>query len=191
MSYAAPPPPNPYEQGGYGAPPPTGPYAQQRLPVAAYAHWGKRVVATLVDGGIGMVLAIPYYVGYGQAFSKAINDSNLSGSSTTAPTIQLGAGSLLLMAIGLLLSLAFFVWNTCFKQGRTGYSIGKGLMGIRLISEKTGQPIGAGMSFVRQIVHIVDSLPCDLGYLWPLWDQKRQTFADKILSTIVIDQPKG
>jgi uncharacterized RDD family membrane protein YckC len=27
-----------------------------------------------------------------------------------------------------------------------------------------------------------------LGYLWPLWDDKRQTFADKICSTVVLDQ---
>jgi hypothetical protein len=25
-----------------------------------------------------------------------------------------------------------------------------------------------------------------LGYLWPLWDAKRQTFADKICSTVVL-----
>ena len=29
-----------------------------------------------------------------------------------------------------------------------------------------------------------------LGYLWPLWDDKRQTFADKILSTVVVEMPK-
>ena len=28
-----------------------------------------------------------------------------------------------------------------------------------------------------------------VGYLWPLWDDKRQTFADKIMRTIVIDLP--
>jgi hypothetical protein len=25
-----------------------------------------------------------------------------------------------------------------------------------------------------------------LGYLWPLWDAKRQTFADEICSTVVL-----
>ena len=54
----------------------------------------------------------------------------------------------------------------------------------------TNLMLGGGMAFVRQIAHILDSLPCNLGYLWPLWDQKRQTFADKVLSTVVLDQPK-
>ena len=43
------------------------------------------------------------------------------------------------------------------------------------------------MSFVRQLLHIVDSI-CYIGYLWPLWDRKRQTFADKILKTVVLIQ---
>ena len=76
------------------------------------------------------------------------------------------------------------------KQGRTGYSIGKGVLGIKLIAESDGQPIGAGMAFVRYLCHIVDGI-CYIGYLWPLWDRKRQTFADKIMKTIVINQPQG
>jgi hypothetical protein len=27
-----------------------------------------------------------------------------------------------------------------------------------------------------------------VGYLWPLWDDKRQTFADQIMKTIVINE---
>jgi uncharacterized RDD family membrane protein YckC len=49
-----------------------------------------------------------------------------------------------------------------------------------------GQPIGAGMSIVRPIVHYVDLIPCYLGLLWPLWDDKKQTFADKIMNTVVV-----
>jgi uncharacterized RDD family membrane protein YckC len=30
---------------------------------------------------------------------------------------------------------------------------------------------------------------CYVGYLWPLWDDKRQTFADKILGTVVVERP--
>jgi hypothetical protein len=31
------------------------------------------------------------------------------------------------------------------------------------------------MCFVRQLAHYVDSLLCYLGWLWPIWDAKRQT----------------
>ena len=95
-----------------------------------------------------------------------------------------------LTVVGALLSLAVFVWNTCLRAGRTGYSIGKGLLGIKLIGERSGEPIGAGMAFLRYLCHIVDALPLYLGYLWPLWDAKRQTFADKIMHTVVLNQPQ-
>lgn len=94
-----------------------------------------------------------------------------------------------LVLIGIVTGPTFFVWDTCLKVGRTGYTVGKGILGIRLIGEATGQPIGAGMALSRSIAHILDSLPCYLGYFWPLWDAKRQTFADKVTSTTVIDSP--
>jgi len=32
----------------------------------------------------------------------------------------------------------------------------------------------------------VDALPCMIGYLFPLWDARRQTFSDKIMNTVVL-----
>lgn len=152
-----------YGQPGYGA------------PAVHYAHWGKRVAAYLIDMLVVMVGYLPAMVGSG--ISSASDD----GTSTVGG---------LLMLVGVVAAIAIFVWNTCLKGGRTGWSIGKGVMGIRLISESTGQPIGAGMAFVRYLAHIIDALPCYLGYLWPLWDAKRQTFSDKLVGTIVVEQPQ-
>ena len=36
------------------------------------------------------------------------------------------------------------------------------------------------------LVARLDSLVCYLGFLFPLWDAKRQTFADKIIHTVVV-----
>ncbi|MDQ1423726.1 MAG: hypothetical protein QOD72_1224, partial [Acidimicrobiaceae bacterium] len=33
--------------------------------------------------------------------------------------------------------------------------------------------------------HVADSIICGIGYLFPLWDVKRQTLADKIMKTVV------
>jgi RDD family len=51
---------------------------------------------------------------------------------------------------------------------------------------KTWQPIGFWLSLVRQLVHWVDQMACYIGFLWPLWDHKRQTFADMITSTVCV-----
>jgi uncharacterized RDD family membrane protein YckC len=82
-------------------------------------------------------------------------------------------------------AFAFVVWQLVV-QGQTGQTIGKRVLNIRLVAETTGQPVGPGLSIGRALLHVADSLPCYLGYLWPLWDVKKQTFADKIVHTVVL-----
>ena len=212
MSSYGNPPSDPYGQSGqdpYGQPAQE-PYAQPTQPVqdaygqqnpygqppAAYgvpqgvtfAHWGKRVGAYLIDVVAGFVAYVPLVIGAIIAGAGAETDP-ITGQSTLSDA-SAGLVIILFLLSGIL-ALAYFIWNFCLKQGRTGYTIGKGVMGIKLVKAETGQPIGAGMAFVRQIAHVLDSLPCNIGYLWPLWDAKRQTFADKVIGTYVIDQPKG
>ena len=45
---------------------------------------------------------------------------------------------------------------------------------------------GGWRCFGRDLLHILDLLPLWLGFLWPLWDARRQTFADKIMKTVVL-----
>ena len=99
-----------------------------------------------------------------------------------------GASTLGQVSIGIawILSLVYIIWNYGYRQGTTGSSIGKSIMKFKVVSEKTGQPIGFGMSIVRQLAHIIDGAICYIGYLFPLWDAKRQTIADKIMSTICL-----
>ena len=82
--------------------------------------------------------------------------------------------------------LAFLVWNSGYRQGRSGQSLGKSVLGTRLVSAVSGEPVGFGRAFGRQVAHLVDGIPLGLGYLWPLWDEHRQTFADKMCSTLVV-----
>ena len=91
------------------------------------------------------------------------------------------------MGLGGILSLVFWIWNRVIQQGRTGQSVGKMAMKIVLVSSRTGNPVGAGTAFIREIAHIVDGF-FYLGYLWPLWDRRRQTLADKLVGTVVAKQ---
>jgi hypothetical protein len=36
------------------------------------------------------------------------------------------------------------------------------------------------------LAHIIDGAICYIGYLFPLWDAKRQTIADKIMTTVCL-----
>ena len=92
----------------------------------------------------------------------------------------------LLQWLASLVGLAYLLWNYGYRQGTTGSSLGKSVMKVKVVSEITGQPLGFGMSVVRQLAHFVDAVICFIGFLFPLWDAKRQTLADKIMTTVVL-----
>jgi len=94
-------------------------------------------------------------------------------------------GNTILDIIVYLALLGYIIYNRWILGGQ-GQSIGKKVLGMMLVSEETGQPIGTLNAFLRDICHFVDGIICYVGYLFPLWDAKRQTIADKIMKTVVI-----
>jgi uncharacterized RDD family membrane protein YckC len=186
--YGSPPPPPPggyaqqpggYDQsagysqpGGYGQP---GPYGQQGAygqpaggygapqggyvsQAGNYSSWLYRVGAYLID-----VVPVWILIGIGVASHNSA-----------------------VYFIFVLAGIAVTAYNRWYQAGKTGQSWGKRALNMSLIGEQTGQPIGPGKAFLRDICHIVDSVICYVGFLFPLWDAKRQTLADKIMQTVVI-----
>jgi uncharacterized RDD family membrane protein YckC len=187
-------PPNPYGSpnpygGAPGAQPGGNPYAGNPNPnkptfgFGGYAGWLTRVGAYLIDNLLGAVAGLPAIVGYVLLLSNATTTTRSDGSQQVH--LHQAGLSLSLIGLGFLTGLVFGIWNICIRQGKTGATIGKSVLAIRLVNSDM-QPIGGGWCFLRQILHIVDSAPCYIGYLWPIWDSRKQTFADKILSTYVI-----
>ncbi len=135
----------------------------------ACAAWGSRVLAVVID-------AIPTGLLFGvltAAFGEtSTSDSSFSFSLTGVPALVYFVG-----AIG------WFVYNWLILQGGTGQTVGKKLLGIGVFKAGTAEPLGAGLTFARQLAHIVDGIPCLLGYLWPLWDKENRTFADMMIGS--------
>jgi uncharacterized RDD family membrane protein YckC len=143
------------------------PYGTQ-APATTYASWIHRVGAYLIDGLITAPFGIlAATVGMG------------TDEATGLPTINA------FYYIFILLSVVVSGYNRWYLGGKTGQSWGKKIVGLKLIGEATGQPIGVGKAFLRDLCHIVDGI-CFIGYLFPLWDAKKQTIADKIVTTIVV-----
>jgi len=91
--------------------------------------------------------------------------------------------------LGVLLGLGGSVF-LAVQLGQYGSTPGMRMIGLRCVSETTGQPIGAGMGVVRMLAHFIDTIICYVGWLFPLWDSKRQTLADKVIGTVVVTVPK-
>jgi uncharacterized RDD family membrane protein YckC len=96
--------------------------------------------------------------------------------------------TMVLAAAGSFGLLLFFLWNSCYQQGLTGRSLGRRVTKTRLVKIGTGAPLGFGAALLRQLCH---GLEFGIGYLWPLWDSRRQTFADKIVGSLVIRAEEG
>jgi uncharacterized RDD family membrane protein YckC len=171
-------PPGPPGYGGPLGPAPVG-YA---IPLRTdYASWGKRVGAMLIDQFPSYIGLIIFSIGYGFwiasiARSSAGSTVNLSG----------GAVWFLIGTLIMLIGMAWNIYNRWIIGGRTGQSLGKRVTHIKLIGEPSNAPIGPMNAFIRDILHVLDGFGY-VGYLWPLWDDKKQTFSDKIMRTIVVN----
>lgn len=174
---------NPYgapEADPYGQAYPA--YGQPAGRTANLAGWFKRVVASIIDNiPSGILSGIGSYFGPQYA-------SNYMDPNAPIPANDGEFRNVALWALFALLSFAFTFWNRWYRAGKTGQSIGKSAMGIKLVGEADGQPIGILRAFLRDILHFLDAIVCYLGFLWPLWDTKKQTFSDKIMKTVVIDE---
>jgi uncharacterized RDD family membrane protein YckC len=145
------------------------------------AGWGPRAGAALIDALglfygpmiLGMLIA---------AVAGGIEQTPTGSEPTDTGALFIGVMATIAIALG--------IYNVCVRQGRTGQTFGKQLLGIRLVRMSDGQPVGVGLSLGRYLLHWADMLPLYVGWLWPLWDARRQTFADKIARTVVLASPR-
>jgi uncharacterized RDD family membrane protein YckC len=85
--------------------------------------------------------------------------------------------------LGIALGLAYY---TYLEGGATGQTLGKRALGIRVYDFRVGGPIGYGRGLLRYVGKILSGLVCFLGFLWMLWDREKQTWHDKIATTVVV-----
>lgn len=166
---------------GHNPPPAYGQPVGQPGQTIAYASWWSRVGASLLDGLLTIaVVLVPVIVGAAIAFTGSQEDP-ITGELTGVNPL-----GVIIMVLGYLLVFAFAIWNQGIRMGRTGQSLGKKWVGIQVVHAETGQFLGGGMGFVRLLMASVLGNLCFINYLWPLWDERKQTWHDKIASSVVI-----
>ena len=149
------------------------------MPKEAYTPWSRRFWAFLIDWTPIWTSIASLFVVYATLSHKCF-DFPSTGRCTTADF-----SVILAVLAGLPAAGVYFLWNLCYREGKSGSSVGKSVMKYRVVREHTGEPIGFWLSLVRQLAHHID-LVSYVGYLMPLWDDKRQTIADKIMSTVCL-----
>ena len=184
----SPPPPPPPGGGGFppppppgGQPPPPGGWAQPAGGAAVEsANFGQRLVALILDGLIlGLPLGIIFQIVLSQVPTEFVVCSE---GICEQPT----SGGWAILVIVWLAQLAVSLWYWAELEGRRGQTLGKKVMSIKTVDAVSLQPIGAGRAVGRYFSRILSTIPCLLGYLWMLWDDKNQTWHDKIVTSVVV-----
>jgi Mce-associated membrane protein len=128
------------------------------------ASWGARVGAFTLDVLMGIgVIAV------------------LAVLALTAPDrgwlwwVYTGA------AAAVFLSMAV---NRLLLPAINGWSLGRAVVGIRVVG-RDGGAVGSWRLLVRDLAHLLDTAALFIGWLWPLWDSRKRTFADLLLRTEV------
>jgi uncharacterized RDD family membrane protein YckC len=191
-----PPPPPP----GGGFPPPTPPGGGGFAPpagagFAGYAPTGgvggeragfwPRVGGWLIDGIIVFLFTIPGRIVFAVG-PKHIVDCPDSISTNPfdlceGPTSGTAAIGWTLYVIAWIGGLLYY----SILNGR-GATLGKKALNLRVVDNNTGQPIGTGRAVGRYFANILAAIPCLLGYFWMIWDDQKQTWQDKMVSSAVV-----
>ena len=142
---------------------------------AAYASWGRRAVALLVDtvlvlGGVVALYVFAWAVGAYDAETDTLADS---WAVAYVPLILLGPPA--------------YFW---LMVGRYGATLGKRALGIVV---RRADDDATRVSYARALGRVASwlllaffTLPLFLSVLWPLWDRRNQTLVDKMAATVVV-----
>ncbi|WP_102144116.1 RDD family protein [Mycobacterium hubeiense] len=133
------------------------------------ASWGARAGAFAVDVLVGLAVLV-----------------TLALSALTAP--QQGWLWWVFTA-GAAATVVAMAVNRWLLPSMTGWSLGRALFGIRVV-RRDGADAGVFRLMLRDVAHVLDTLAIFVGWLWPLWDRRRRTFADLLVRTEVLSVPR-
>jgi Mce-associated membrane protein len=83
--------------------------------------------------------------------------------------------------VGELIAVILLQW----QQSRTGATVGKRALGMRLLDLEHSTPPMFVTCICRWLLHFLDAIFL-IGFLAPLFTRRRQTFADMIARTVVV-----
>ncbi|MFC5745657.1 RDD family protein [Actinomadura rugatobispora] len=163
-------PTRPQQPGAAYAPPqPWVPHVPQHPP---YAGWSQRAGAFLLDVLINFG---PFWL---LVLIGGLIDDMSPGDSGEVVGAILGWAGILAMIPAVTFQLV--------REGRTGQTVGKKALGIRAVRDRDGRTPGIGLALGRRLAQFLNYPLFGLGWWLALGDPKKQTFADKITSVVVV-----
>lgn len=175
-------------------PPPPGYAARQPLQYSSqqFAGFWSRFLGYVLDGFLYGLLMAVFVIPGSVLIANALDDcrfiDRVDGTTELVcddGQVQGGllAGGIALMVVGAIIVAILYLR----ALGRTGQTWGRRIAGVKVVRQDDGQPIGVGKALGRQLfAGLVSAQIIYLGYLWMLWDDRNQTWHDKIIGSVVV-----
>lgn len=174
---------------GYGAPPPGYGYLPPGVaaPGQGLASFGLRLGGYLLDGLLYGLLAsvfiIPAFIVGAIAFEDCATIEDEIVCPPGAPDAGPLAAGIAIGVVGAIVVAVIYLR----ALGRTGQTWGRKIVGIKVVSAETAQPIGVARALGRQLfAGFISAQVCYLGYLWMLWQPRKQTWHDMVVGSVVV-----
>src|SRR5215208_3052281 len=131
---------------------------------------GRRIVATIVDGLIFGALYAVMAMLFGTVTS--VGPANWSSSLPALPSVLYGV-----------IVVLYYV----LLEGYLGQTVGKMVVGIKVVREDNGEVPGVGGATIRTLLRIIDSLFSSLvAFIAVLISGKNQRLGDMAAHTLVV-----
>ena len=150
-----------YTQHGYG-------YSYG--PAFTYSGFWRRVGAYVIDG---LILSVP---------TNIIRVAASAGSGGTFIGPLSPGASIAVTLINTIIGVAYYAW----LDGTRGQTVGKMVAGIKVVDADSGGFIGVPRGIGRYFARILSGIVLGLGFLWMLWDERKQCWHDKLVRSVVV-----
>jgi len=158
------------------------------------ASFGQRFLALLVDsfiiGAILTILIVPlaiFGISRSETESAACIDADGRPSTCENPTSETILVWLAIFGLYFFMSLLVAFVLQVRPVYRTGQTIGRSVVGIKVVDINNGSLLSGGRAVGRYLfANVISANIMYLGYLWMLWDDQKQTLHDKVTNSTVI-----
>jgi uncharacterized RDD family membrane protein YckC len=147
---------------------------------------GARLVARIIDFAMFLLLIGALMVPLVVSFRHAAQPGSCTGSGGCGATFADGAFVYFMLMVSVLaLVTALYEWLAIAFFGRT---VGKWMVGIRVVRQDTGGKPGLLKGFLRFIVATATAQLCYVGYVSPFFDTsgRLQGWHDKAAGVLVV-----
>jgi uncharacterized RDD family membrane protein YckC len=144
-------------------------------PGLAFAGYGERLVAYIVDGIIVTIATVVVAL---------IGTLAVAGGAATGGVGAAIGGAFVFVVAVFIVTIGYFP----FFWARSGATPGMKMFGLVVVRDSDGGPISAGQAILRLFGYWVSSLVFYLGYIWVFIDKRRRGWHDLIAGTVVVQR---